>query len=159
MRKLIDTINNRFIALDRRSREFIRLVPEDKIYAQPRASADTLFPVYSCGEYLLRSAGAVEQASNGLATKLWDDPFEWTLPEELSTVDKILGYLNEVEAARVRTFAMLASDDDLYREIPAPEKLKDLFNILLETMARAENYQGRAFAAFRFFSDVKLPRF
>ena len=41
--------------------------------------------MFSCGEYILRSAAAVEQTFGGITTRLWDDPFEWTLPEALST--------------------------------------------------------------------------
>ena len=91
-------------------------------------------------------------------TRLWDDPFEWTLPEELSTTNLVLNYLLEVEEARRRGFALFSSDDDLRREMPAPEKLKSIFEILLDTIARAEHFQGRAFAVFKMFSDEKLPR-
>ena len=91
-------------------------------------------------------------------TRLWDDPFEWTLPEELSTNEKILEYFAEVEATRMKGFTFFTSDEDLRREIPAPEKLQTIFEILLETLARAEHFQGRAFAVFQMFSDEKLPR-
>jgi hypothetical protein len=37
----------------------------------------------------------------------------------------------------------------LRRELPAPEKLKTIFALLLDTIARAEHYQGRAFAVFK----------
>lgn len=157
MKDLIAAFEERFAALHRRSSEFAVIIPPDKIYFRQREVTDAL-PVYSCGEYLLRSAGAVEQTSNGIATKLWDDPFEWTLPETLSTNEKIIEYLNEVEESRTRTFGLLSSDQDLHRQLPAPEKLKTIFALLLETLARAENYQGRAFAVFRSFSDQKLPR-
>jgi len=149
-------LDERFAALHLRSGEFIGLIPPDKIYFQPQTGLST--PTFSCGEYLLRSAGAVEQTCNGITTKLWDDPFEWTLPETLSTNEKILEYLNEVEKTRARAFALFAADEDLHRELPAPEKMKTILALLLETLARAENYQGRAFALFRLFSDAKLPR-
>jgi hypothetical protein len=32
-------------------------------------------------EQILRSARIVEQVSGGITANLWDDPFEWTLPE------------------------------------------------------------------------------
>lgn len=158
MGNLITSLDGQFNKLHRRSIEFVRIIPADKIYLQPRKVTNAA-PVYSCGEYLLRSAGAVEQTCGGLTVKLWDDPFEWTLPEALSTGEKILEYLDEVEETRRRAFGLFASDDDLQREIPAPEKLKTIFTLLLETLARAENYQGRAFAVFRSFSDTKLPGF
>lgn len=116
------------------------------------------YTMFSCGEYVLRSAGAVEQSFGGITTRLWDDPFEWTLPEELSTTELINGYLAEVEQTRRKGFSLLKSDEDLRKEMPAPEKLKTIFQILLETIARAEHFQGRACAVFQMFSDEKLPR-
>lgn len=155
MKTLIESFDRQFSRLDARAREIVRQTPTEKLYWQPRERA-ALFPVNSCGEYILRSAGAIEQTFGGITTRLWDDPFEWTLPEELSTNDLILQYLNEVEATRKRGFLLFQEDEDLRREIPAPEKLKTLFAILLETLARAENFQGRAIAVFREFSDEKI---
>ena len=106
----------------------------------------------------MRSAGKVEQTFGGIMTRLWDDPFEWTLPEELSTVNLTLEYLAEVEETRRRGLSLMTTDEDLQREMPAPEKLKTIFEILLDTIARAEHFQGRAFATFQMFSDEKLPR-
>ena len=71
----------------------------------------------------------------------------------------ILEYLAEVEETRKRGFALFDADEILSREIPAPEKLKSIFTILLETVSRAEHFQGRAFSVFQMFSDEKLPRF
>lgn len=155
MNNLIAIFDEKFVALHKRSAKLVESTPVEKLFWQPRQS--DFSPVYSCGEYVLRSAGAVEQTFNGIATKLWDDPFEWTLPEALSDNRKISEYLNEVESARKRGFALLNADSDLTKELPAPTKLKTIFELLLETLARAENYQGRAYATFRFFSDDKLP--
>lgn len=157
MTTFLDIFENRFVNLHERSCGLIRRVPGDRLYWQPRKTG-ALFPVNSCGEYILRSAAAVEQTFGGLTTRLWDDPFEWTLPEALSTGELILGYLAEVEATRRRGFGFFGSDDDLKRELPAPEKLKSIFAILLDTIARAEHFQGRAFAVFQTFSDEKPPR-
>jgi hypothetical protein len=151
---LFDT---QFRRLHERNCAFIKILPPDALYRQPREVRDAL-PVYSCGEYILRSAGAVEQTFGGITTKLWDDPFEWTLPEALSDNAKILEYLAEVEITRQRGFALLGDDADLQKEILAPAKLKTIFELLLDTLARAENFQGRAFATFRLFSDAQLPR-
>jgi len=115
--------------------------------------------MFSCGEYVLRSAAKIEQTFGGITTRLWDDPFEWTLPEELSTTVLITEYLAEVERTRLKGFSLFKSDEDLRREMPAPEKLKTIFEILIETVARAEHFQGRAFAVFQMLSDEKLPRF
>lgn len=114
--------------------------------------------MFSCGEFILRSAGAVEQTFGGITTRLWDDPFEWTLPEELSTTGKMIEYLGEVEETRRKGFTFFDSDDDLQREMPAPEKLKSIAAILLETLARAEHYEGRAYAVYQMFGTRKLPR-
>lgn len=156
MKTLIETFDEQFAKLHARSCEFVKILPPEKLYWQPRQS-EALFPVNSCGEYILRSAAAVEQTFGGITTRLWDDPFEWTLPEALSTNELILNYLAETEETRRKGFAFFTSDEDLKRELPAPEKLKSIFQILLETISRAENYQGRAFAVFKVFSEKKLP--
>ncbi|HEX9961970.1 MAG TPA: hypothetical protein VGB00_13630 [Pyrinomonadaceae bacterium] len=155
MKTLIESFERQFVLLDVRAREIVDKTPNEKLYWQPR-EREMLFPVNSCGEYVLRSAGAIEQTFGGITTRLWDDPFEWTLPEELSTNDLILNYLNEVEETRKRGFSLFQSDEDLRREMPAPEKLKTIFALLLETIARAENFQGRAIAVFREFSEEKI---
>ena len=66
--------------------------------------------------------------------------------------------MDEVEATRTAAFDFFKSDDDLRKQIPAPENLRTIFELLLETIARAEHYQGRAFAIFQVISDEKLPR-
>ena len=157
MKSIINTFDRQFLRLHERSISFIKMIPNEKLYWQVREK-DALFPVNSCGEYILRSAGAVEQTFGGIMTRLWDDPFEWTLPEKLSTPELILEYLDEAEETRKKGFAFFQTDEDLKKEMPAPEKLKSIAAILLETLARAENFQGRAFAVFKMFSDAKLPR-
>jgi hypothetical protein len=148
MRYLIDLFDHQFFLLHERSFALVQKISPAKLYRQVR-ERDTLFPVNSCGEYILRSAGAVEQTFGGITTRLWDDPFEWTLPEKLSTPESVMEYLQEVEETRNKGFAFFKSDEDLIKKIPAPEKLKSIAEILLETLARAENYQGRALAVFK----------
>jgi hypothetical protein len=157
MKIFIESFDRQFLQIHSRSCELVGKIPDEKLFWQPRET-DALFPVNSCGEYVLRSAGKVEQTFGGLTTKLWDDPFEWTLPEQLSSGDLVLEYLNEVEETRKKGFALLQSDEDFRRELPAPEKLKTIFALFLETVARAEHFQGRAFAVFKMFSDEKLPK-
>jgi hypothetical protein len=157
MKTFIDSFDRCFLQTHSRSRELVQKIPDEKLYWQPRET-NALFPVNSCGEYVLRSAAAVEQTFGGLTVKLWDDPFEWTLPEQLSSGNLILEYLAEVEETRRRGFTLFSSDKDLGRELPAPEKLKTIFALFLDTIARAEHYQGRAFAVFKMFSDEKLPK-
>jgi len=157
MKTLLDSFDRQFSALHQRSFEFIKLIPNEKLFWKPRHLNKT-YAMFSCGEYILRSAGRVEQTFGGITTRLWDDPFEWTLPEKLSSVNLILEYLAEVEETRRRGLSLMTTDEDLQREMPAPEKLKTIFEILLDTIARAEHFQGRAFATFQMFSDEKLPR-
>jgi hypothetical protein len=157
MKSLIKTFEEQFEKLHDRSWKFVSMIPDDKLFWKPR-EFESIYTMFSCGEYVLRSAAAIEQAFGGITTRLWDDPFEWTLPEELSTTEKLLEYLREVEETRRKGFAFFNSDADLLREMPAPEKLKSIAAILLETLARAEHFQGRAFAVYQMFSDSKLPR-
>ena len=156
MKTLIESFHRRFDALHRRTIKFVQLVPNELLFKNPREVKQSFAP-FSVGEYILRSAGRVEQTFGGITTRLWDDPFEWTLPEELLTTDKILEYLAEVEMTRHNGFAFFTSDEDLKCEIPAPEKLTSIFDVLLETICRAEHFQGRAFAVFQILSDKKLP--
>lgn len=157
MKSQIEVFNRQFDLLNTRSKDLLALVPDEKLFRKPRELSQT-FAMFSCGEYVLRSAGAIEQTFGGITTRLWDDPFEWTLPEELSTSILMTEYLAEVEETRLKGFALFKSDADLQKEMPAPEKLKTIFEILLDTIARAAHFQGRAFAVFQMLSDEKLPR-
>lgn len=157
MRDLIESFNKSYSKLHSRSSEFIVLVGDEMLFHRPSKLDRKLTPL-SCGEYILRSAATVEQTFGGITTRLWDDPFEWTLPEKLSDVAKVIEYLDEVEVTRKKGFEFFNSDDDLKKQLPAPVEIKSLFELLLETLARAEHFQGRAFALFQTFSDDKLPR-
>ena len=147
MNAMLQSFENRFTALHQRSLALLKMLPDAQLFRKPR-ELDRSMIMFSCGEYVLRSAGAVEQTCGGITTRLWDDPFEWTLPEELSTSEKVTEYLAEVEAERLSAFRFFTSDDDLEKQIAAPETLRTIFDLLLETVARAEHYQGRAFAVF-----------
>ena len=157
MRNLIEIFDRRFGHLHERSCRFVEMIPDGFLFTKPRELPRT-YQMFSCGEYVLRSAAAVEQTFLGITRRLWDDPFEWTLPEELSTSAKMLEYLAEVEETRCKGFAFFGSDEDLSREMPAPENLKSIAAILLETLARAEHFEGRAFAVYQMFGTGKLPR-
>lgn len=94
--------------------------------------------------YLLRSAATIEQMCGGLTANLWDDPFEWTLPETLSNADRVVEYLSEVDLARERTFN--AIDDAAltkYISVPSGEE-RQLISVLLETLVRASDLRARA---------------
>ena len=91
MNSHIEIFNARFADLHRRSAELVNLTPDEKLFWKPRDLGRTM-TMFSVGEYVLRSAGKVEQTFGGITTRLWDDPFEWTLPEKLSTVSLITQY-------------------------------------------------------------------
>jgi hypothetical protein len=100
----------------------------------------------------------VEQTFGGITANLWDDPFEWTLPEALSTTTKVEEYLEEVEQTRRRGFALIATDDDLSRYIGVPSGgTAPMFQVISSALWRAAHHQGRAFAALRMLSDARLP--
>jgi hypothetical protein len=158
MNRFLLSLDSEFARLHAGSVALARAVPAERLYWQPREAA-RFHPAYSCGEHLLRSAAAVEQTFGGITASLWDDPFEWTLPETLSSPALVEQYLNEVEATRQRGFALFRSDDDLAKEIAVPSgEMRTLAALLLETLARAAHHQGRAYATFRLFSDERLPR-
>ena len=158
MSNLISAFDEQFKRLDARSRALIEAVPAEKLYWQPRPSSGA-FPVYSCGEHVLRCAATVEQTFGGITVNLWDDPFEWTLPESLDTPERVAEYLSEVEATRQRGFSLLQGDEDLAKEINVPSgEMQALGTLLIETLARASHHQGRAYATFRLFADTRLPR-
>jgi hypothetical protein len=158
MKQIVRGLDEQFTRLHGRSRALVQVVPADVLYRQPREKARTQ-PVYSCGEHILRSAAAVEQTFGGINVNLWDDPFEWTLPETMPTPAHVAEYLDEAEATRRRAFQSLHDDRDLSKEIAAPSgEMLTLFALAVETLVRAAHHQGRAYATFRLFSDERLPR-
>ena len=95
-------------------------------------------------ENLVRSAAVIEQMCGGLTANLWDDPFEWTLPETLSNAARVIEYLNEVDLARQRTFALI-DDAALSKYIAVPSgESRQLISVLLTTLVKASEYRGRA---------------
>jgi hypothetical protein len=96
-------------------------------------------------QHLLRSAAVIEQMCGGLTSNLWDDPFEWTLPETLSSAERIVEYLSEVDLARQRAFNAISDDSDLTRYISVPSgEPRLLISLLLETLVKASDYRGKA---------------
>ena len=95
-------------------------------------------------ENLIRSAAGIEQMCGGLTANLWDDPFEWTLPETLSNADRVVDYLSEVNLARERAFDAI-DDAALSKYIAMPSgEPKLLISLLLETLIRASELYGRS---------------
>lgn len=96
-------------------------------------------------QQILRSAAAIEQMCGGLTSNLWDDPYEWTLPETLSNADRVIEYLSEVDLARQRVFNAIADDGALTKYISVPSgESRLLISLLLETLVNASDGRGRA---------------
>jgi hypothetical protein len=154
---LIETLDEQFGDMDKRQRSLIDNVPHAKLFWTPVSTADTMLTL-SVGGGVLRSAAMVEQAFLGITRRLWDDPFEWTLPEKLSTKEAIIEYLDEVAETRHGGLAFITSDADLTRQLPAPEKLRSILQVLIKAIGRAENYFGRAEAIAKMISLEQSPK-
>jgi hypothetical protein len=141
MEKLIAALDDEFKRLHDDSVSLVKAVPFAQFYRPASGTAD------SCGTHIIRSAAIIEQTFGGITTNLWDDPFEWTQPETLTSNEKVVEYLNEVEATRRRGFQLFASDDDLKKEIMSPSGETQLLPLLLDTLARAAVQLARAQAA------------
>ena len=157
MGEILASLDGQFLTIDKRSRQLLGIVGAEMLYQRPREVERQLTP-FSCGEYILRSAAMVEKTFGGITTRLWDDPFEWTLPEKLFSQELVIEYLDEVEKTRIAGFDYISSDDQLLRSIPSPEKIRTILDIISECIYEAGHYQGRAFAIFQMLSDEKLPR-
>lgn len=147
MKESIERLDAQFADLYTRSHELIARLPSELLYAKPDGSAD------SCGEQVLRSAAVVEQSFGGLTANLWDDPFEWTLPETLNEPAKVLEYLEEVDATRRQAFHSFESDDDLSKEIMTPAGRTQLQPFLLDTLRRARHHHQRAVTIYELLND------
>ena len=137
MDALIKWFDQQFAQLHSSWSEVIEQLPTDSIYRRLSESDSTL----SCGEYIVKSARIVEQAFGGITSSLWDDPFEWTLPETLSTHEKLRNYFEEVEATRRRGFALFKTDEDLLKQVMTPSGEMPLASLLLDTLVRARHHQ------------------
>lgn len=147
MNQSIENLDAQFADLHTRSLELIARLPGERLYAKPDGSAE------SCGEQVLRSAAVVEQSFGGLTANLWDDPFEWTLPENLNAPAKVLEYLNEVEATRRHAFDSFENDDDLSKEIMTPAGRTQLLPFLLDTLRRARHHHQRAVTIYEMLKE------
>jgi len=154
MDKFIEGLDRQFAQLHADSHKLIEAISPVLLYQQPSGKSHSL-PLHSCGEHVLRSAAVVEQTFGGITTNLWDDPFEWTLPETLPTPAKVAAYLDEVEATRMRGFQLFKSNADLMKEIRAPSGHTQLWPLLLDTLVRAAHHQGRARATLEILKAAK----
>lgn len=121
-------------------KEFVRAVPDETIYRLPSDRAGA-----TVGETVVKSAAVLEQTFGGLTSNLWDDPFEWTLPETLASGALIIRYLDEVDVARRRAFAFLADDSALTKMVSVPSDGQiSVLELLERTLLRAASYQNEA---------------
>lgn len=133
-REIVNHLDEQFASLINSLKDLVSSVSPGLLYRNP--------PAVSIGENILRSAAAVEQTCGGLTANLWDDPFEWTLPETLSNADLIIDYLSEVDVARQRAFSSILDDGALSKYISAPSgESRLLISLLLETLAKASDYR------------------
>lgn len=135
-RHIVESLDRAFARLHANSCDIVRRTTIEQLY-EPRGEAPSI------GESVLRSAAVVEQTFGGITANLWDDPFEWTLPEHLTTPAKVIEHLGEVEAVRARAFASFTDDSCLTKQIATPaEQSELLIDLLLDTLRRAAAYQG-----------------
>lgn len=118
-------------------------VPESALYAALRPEKKQLEPPM-VGVCLLRSASAIEQVMGGLTRRLWDDPYEWTLPEALPTRHDVRSYISEIKGQVETGFTVLSSDDDLTKLIPAPQELMPVGEVLFTALRRSASSYGKA---------------
>ena len=145
-RQIVQHLEQEFSGLIESLKDLVKSVPTELLYQHP--------PAVSIGENILRSAAVVEQTCGGLTANLWDDPFEWTLPETLSNPDRIVEYLSEVDLARQRAFSSIQDDSTLTKYISDPSGERLLIGLLLETLVRAAEHKGKVLDRIhRMFQD------
>jgi len=142
-RTLIAAYDREFAQLHFRFSELIKSTPEKALYQQAAALTGRLPP--SVAECVVRGAGVIEQSCGGITANLWDDPFEWTLPETLATATLILEYLDEVATTRQQAFLSFKCDADLLKEIMLPSgESQTLADLLTVTLEQAAKYRDQA---------------
>ncbi|HEX9424377.1 MAG TPA: hypothetical protein VF899_14135 [Pyrinomonadaceae bacterium] len=164
-RAIVDSLDREFARLHFNSCAIVERTPADVLYrlpAQTEASflSQGLNPASSVGESILRSAAAIEQTFGGITASLWDDPFEWTLPEYLLTPARVIEHLADVEAIRRRAFSSFEDDACLLKHIVMPSgESQPLNDLLQETLRRATAHQAYALALLKTLSRISPPGF
>jgi len=156
-RDMVASLDREFSRLHRQACALVSATSIDILYAVPEHASGQLPAI---GESILRGAAAIEQTFGGITANLWDDPFEWTLPEYLSTPAKITEHLGEVEATRQHAFASFADDECLLKHIAVPSGgTRPLIDLLLETLLNATRFQMQALVTLKILSGISPPGF
>lgn len=145
--RIVESLDREFARVHATLCDLIDCTAPDILYTpvQSGTSRSEFSQHNSVGERVLRSAAVVEQAFGGITANLWDDPFEWTLPEYLTTPAKVHEHLLEVEATRRRAFLSFVDDQCLLKHIAVPSgETQTLMSLVLETLLRATSYQAQA---------------
>ena len=164
-RQIINSLDREFARLHLNSCAIIETTPVDILYtilAQAEMSSlnASLGSASSVGESILRCAAAIERTFGGITANLWDDPFEWTLPEHLSTPDRVNEHLAEVEATRRRAFSSFRDDASLLKDVVVPSgESRQLIDLLRETLRRAADHQAQALIVLKTLSGISPPGF
>ena len=159
-RNIVASLDREFARLHQKACAVIEQTPNDLLYTVPAQTGGSQGPrqLPSVGESVLRGAAAIEQTFGGITANLWDDPFEWTLPEYLSTPAILKNHLSEVEATRTRAFTSFADDDCLLKHVSVPSgETRPLIDLLLETLLNAASFQTRAVVVLKILSRIN-PR-
>ena len=160
-RDIVASLDREFSRLYQQACALIAATSVNVLYAVPeQAESSVSRQLPPIGESVLRGAAAIEQTFGGITANLWDDPFEWTLPEYLSTPAKIREHLGEVEATRKRAFASFADDVCLLKHVAVPSGgTRPLIDLLLETLLNARSFQTQALVALKILSGISPPGF
>lgn len=151
-RELVESLDREFARLYVNSCAVIEQTSVALLYTAPVQTSSTSDsrPPASIGDSVLRSAAVIEQTFGGITANLWDDPFEWTLPEYLCTPELVKEHLGEVEETRKRAFSSFADDDCLQKQVAVPSGgTRPLVDLLSETLVRAAAYNADALNALK----------
>ena len=143
-RAIVESLDREFARLYVESCSLIEITPDADLYAPSEPTDTSRSTSTPIGECVLRAAAAIEQTFGGITANLWDDPFEWTLPEYLATPAKVRGYLTEVEETRQRAFSSFTDDGCLLKQVALPSgQTQPLIDLLTSTLLRAAAYLGQ----------------
>jgi hypothetical protein len=154
-RLIVESLDREFSRLHSSSCTLVEQITDETLYYISNAGRPL-----SVGESILRCAAEIERTFGGITANLWDDPFEWTLPEHLSTKSKIIEHLGEVETLRQRAFTSFSDDACLSKHVATPStETQSLIELLLKTLLRAADHQSQARATLKTLSGIEPPGF